>query len=342
MAFASASSATSKGGQVEFRPIERAPDAFQQSVTAGQIQAMCRRAFGAGVRVGSATELGLGAYNSTYRVELAGHRPVILRVAPEPDRQFRIEHALMRNEHATIPFLAGLAELLPGTLAADFTHQVIGRDYLVQTLLDGAPAPDGLSRYPRPAWASFFGQLGGIARAVHDVTGDRFGMVAGPGYDTWSQALIGYFEDAAADLQDAGLDAGDARRLAEAAARHRDVLDEISRPRLLHGDLWTVNLLIDADAPEPRITGVVDCDRGWWGDPLADWTIHRARQRHGAEHRAFFDSYGPLPDGPHDRLRAAFYLARHLLAILLERFRLGERELTDTYADVRAVLVELA
>ena len=292
-------------------------------------------------RAASAIELGLGAYNSTYRVTMQGHPPVILRVAPAPGRQFRIERTLMRNEHATVPYLAGLGALLPRTLAADFTHQLIGRDYLFQTLLAGVAAPDGLSRYPRPSWPAFFGQLGGIARTVHDVTGARFGMVAGPGYASWSQALIGYFTDAAADLRDAGLDADDAHQLAEAADRHRAVLEEISQPHLLHGDLWTVNVLIDPDAPEPRIAGVVDCDRGWWGDPLADWTIYRALRRHGAERQAFFQAYGPLPDSDHDQLRARFYLARHLLAIRLERFRLGDRELSATYDEVREVLAGL-
>ncbi len=327
---------------MEFRPIERAAGAFQESVSAGQLQAMCRRAFGAGARVDSATELGLGAYNNTYRVELDGQRPVILRIAPEPARQFRIEHALMRNEHATVPYLAGLGELLPRTLAVDFTHQLLGRDYEFQTLLDGVPAPDGLGGYPRPAWAGFYGQLGGIARTIHDVRGVRFGPVAGPAYDTWSQALTGYFTDAAADLRDAGLDAEDARRLADAAAQHHAVLDEITEPRLLHGDLWTVNVLLDPAATQPRITGVVDSDRGWWGDPLADWTIYRASQRHGAEQAAFFASYGQLPATAGDELRARFYLARHLVAIRLERFRLSEPALATTDDEVRQVLAALA
>lgn len=326
---------------MEFSPIERAPDAFQQSVTADQIMAMCRRAFGSDVRVTSATELGLGAYNNTYRVGLDGRRPVILRVAPEPARQFRIERALMRNEHATSAYLAGLGELLPRTLAIDFTHQLLGRDYLFQTLLDGVPAPDGLHRYPRPAWAGFYGQLGGIARTVHEVRGERFGPVAGPAYDTWSQALLGYFTDAADDLRDAGLDAEDVSRLAEAAARHGSVLDEVSEPRLLHGDLWTVNVLLDPAEPEPTITGVVDCDRAWWGDPPADWTIFRAVQRQGAERAAFFDRYGPLPSSGSDELRARFYLARHLVGIRLERHRLAEPGLADTYHEVGEVLATL-
>lgn len=52
---------------MDFSPIERAPEAFQQSVTAEQVEAMCRRAFGADVHPTAVTELGLGAYNSTYR-----------------------------------------------------------------------------------------------------------------------------------------------------------------------------------------------------------------------------------------------------------------------------------
>jgi aminoglycoside phosphotransferase (APT) family kinase protein len=332
---------------VEFRPIERAAGAFQVSVSAEQVRAMCRRAFGAGVAVTSATELGLGAYNSTYRVALRGHRPVILRVAPEPARQFRIERALMRNEHATAPYLAGLGELMPRTLAVDFTHQLLGRDYLFQSLLDGLPAPDGLAGYPRPVWAGFYGQLGGIARTVHEVRGRRFGPVAGPAYDTWSQALIGYFTDAAADLRDAGLDAEDVHLLADAVARRHALLDEVSEPRLLHGDLWTVNVLLDPAAATPTITGLVDSDRGWWGDPLADWTIHRALQRQGAERAAFFDSYGPLPSSGSDELRARFYLARHLVGVRLERHRLAkpglaESGLADTYDEVREVLATLA
>jgi len=72
----------------------------------------------------------------------------------------------MRNEHASVPYLAPIARLMPRTLAADFTHQIIGRDYLFQTLLDGVPAPDGLAAYPRPEWASFFRQLGAITRRI--------------------------------------------------------------------------------------------------------------------------------------------------------------------------------
>lgn len=101
---------------MEFQPITRASDAFQQSVTAEQLVTMCRHAFGKATSIVSAVELGNGMYNNTYQVDLGTEVPVILRVAPEPGRQSRLEHELMRNEHASIPFLAPISRLMPHTL----------------------------------------------------------------------------------------------------------------------------------------------------------------------------------------------------------------------------------
>jgi aminoglycoside phosphotransferase (APT) family kinase protein len=327
---------------MEYQPIERSPDAFQQLVTAEQIRAMCLRAFGVNARLVSAAELGDGTYNSTYRVDIGAERPIILRVAPEPARQSRAEHEWMRNEHASAPYFAPIAALLPRTLAIDFTHDLIGRDYLFQTLLEGVPAPEGLSAYPRSQWASFYREMGTIARSIHTVRGEHFGPVAGPWFATWSEALIAGFEDIAADLDDVGVDATDVREVATLVVRNRSVLDEITEPRLLHGDLWTVNLMIAPGAPEPTITGVFDCDRTMWGDPQADWPIFRASQRPGTERDAFWETYGPLASTPAAKQRALFYQARHISALRLEAHRSGLAEsVTSSYVELSDVLAQL-
>ena len=185
-------SVTWQDAPVDFHPKDRAPDAFQQQLTAQQVEVLCRRAFGAETRVRSATELGLGGYNTTYRVELATG-PVILRVAPEPARQTRIEREFMRNEYFAAPYFAPIAPLLPRTLAADFTHQAIGRDYVVQAVLDGRPGPEVLPTHERAEHGPYFRQLGTITRAIHDVRGPGFGVVAGPHFARWSEALVAYF-----------------------------------------------------------------------------------------------------------------------------------------------------
>jgi aminoglycoside phosphotransferase (APT) family kinase protein len=326
---------------MEFRPIVRAPGAFQESVTAAQVRAMCRAALGPHVHVSAAVELGLGLYNNTFRIGLGAARPVILRVAPDPARQYRVERDLMHNEVAAVTHLAPISSLIPELLSVDFTHEVIGRDYLFQTMLDGVPAPGNLDRYPRAEWASFFRQLGTITRQIHAITGDRFGPVAGTQFSRWSDAVLTTFVDIAADLDDVGLDASDVRRVVELTEDRRGVLDQITQPRLMHGDLWTVNVLIDPEAAEPTITGVVDCDRVSWGDPQSDWTIEMAGRRPGTERDAFWETYPPFTPTPAGEVRASIYRARMLGAVRLERHRLG-RDNASTYADMREVLAQLA
>ncbi|SHM24803.1 hypothetical protein SAMN05216268_109244 [Streptomyces yunnanensis] len=61
--------------------------------------------------------------------------------------------------------------------------------------------------------------------------------------------------------------------------------------------MWTVNALLDPVAPEPVITGVLDFDRTWFGDPAADWTIHMATAKED-ERTAFWEPYGALDRSP--------------------------------------------
>ncbi|WP_207938635.1 hypothetical protein [Actinomadura darangshiensis] len=48
-------------------------------------------------------------------------------------------------------------------------------------------------------------------------------------------------EEIASDVEGVGLDSADLRKVAAVAADRRTVLDEVTRPRLLTGDLWTVH-----------------------------------------------------------------------------------------------------
>lgn len=146
----------------------------------------------------------------------------------------------------------------------------------------------------------------------------------------------------AADLESVGLDAADVLEAAAAGSRRRTVLDEITVPHLLAGDLWTVNVMLGEKAPEPTITGVFDMDRTWWGDSAADWTIRMALAKPGTERDAFWESYGPLDRTSAGVWRSRIYEARHIGAIRLERHRLGNADgVKDTYGAMAAVVADL-
>ncbi len=91
---------------------------------------MCQRVLEGDAQVHSATELEWGSHNSTFRVELATGRRVILRVAPRPGSQLHSERHWLRSEYPAAAWLVCLGNLVPTVLGADFTHQVIGRDFM--------------------------------------------------------------------------------------------------------------------------------------------------------------------------------------------------------------------
>ncbi len=326
---------------MRYQPIERDPGAFQQFVPAAVMSQLCARAFGAGIAVEAVVELPWGTYNNAYRVELAGRPPVVLRIAPQPDRQFRVDKALMRNEYAAVPYFAPIADLMPQIHFADFTHQIVGRDYMVESLLPGVPAPEGMGRYPRPQWSGLFRNIGAATRRIHAVSGPAFGPIAGPHHSRWSDALITYFRTAAEDVCDTGCDPTDARALADAAGRFGDVLDEITEPRLLHGDGWTANFLVDPETVDLPLTGICDWDRAEWGDPFADWAIQRALLRPGSERDTFWDGYGRARSDAAG-IRQEFYRARHALALRLAHIQSGNGEgVATTYQEVDEILTGL-
>jgi Ser/Thr protein kinase RdoA (MazF antagonist) len=305
---------------------------------------MLRRALGPDAEVVGAERLPWGSYNTTLRVDLVGGRdPVVVRLAPPPRDQLGFERLWLRSEYVATPHLARLGPLVPRVLGADFTHELVDRDYLVQSLLPGVPAPDRLPAYDPSVRPGFFRQLGALTRLVHASTGQRFGPVHQPCATRWSEALAVGVAAAVADLGSLGAPTSELATLGEAIERHADRLDVVGTPRLLHGDLWSVNVLLDPDAAVPTVVGVVDADRAWWGDPLADWAVYRAEHRDvDAERTAFFDGYGDLEAGPHAEWRRHLYRGWHLVASAVECARLGRpADVERARRDLAEVLAEL-
>jgi hypothetical protein len=86
---------------MDYSILERGPEDLRQPLAPDEIRAACEHAFGPGIRVESARELGGGEFNSVYLIRLAGREPVALRAGPRPERDLAWHEAgLMRHEHA--------------------------------------------------------------------------------------------------------------------------------------------------------------------------------------------------------------------------------------------------
>jgi len=301
---------------VEFIPIDR-PSTTNPPVTADHILTMCQRAFGPIVQVISARELGGGTFNTTFLIILPDQQ-VILRIAPPPTAELAWhEQQLMRREQHIQPFFAAVAHLMPRTLMADFTHQVIPRDYIFQTFIEGERWDDIADSFTGEEAAQLWEQFGRITKSIHSTVGTTFG---GPypmtEFQTWSQTIMDRLErviDGMAKLQ---LDLTDIGSVMAIVRNQTAKLDAIQQPRLLHGDLWLFNILIQRSSDGPAIVGILDADRAWWGDPLADWTMFVLAKSASPEtqrvHECFWRGYGQVDEISGIAFRKAVYEAMHI------------------------------
>ncbi|MCC7165227.1 MAG: aminoglycoside phosphotransferase family protein [Anaerolineae bacterium] len=318
---------------MKFTPLN--PQAIETpfTLTANKLMTMCRRAFGESVRIVDAREVVGGTFNETWLVTLP-ERQVILRIAPPAAlAQNWDDKWLMRRENQVKPYFAAVALYMPQTLLADFTHQILHRDYLFQTFMPGERWDSVADQFTRKQSLGLWKQFGALTRQVHDTSGTLFG---GPfparSFVTWSLAILYRLESVAQSMTNAEIDTAAFQTVIDLARAHTELLDEYRSPRLLHGDLWLFNILVDSRALKPTITAILDADRCWWGDPMADWTMFVLSKTVAPEMQSFVDAfwgaYGKLEHDRAARFRNRVYQAMHTGAALVW---------ADRQKDVKAV-----
>jgi aminoglycoside phosphotransferase (APT) family kinase protein len=318
------------------------------TLTTGQIKTMCQRGFGSKIQIASIEELGGGTFNTSYLITLVDQSKLILRVAPPPTDELAWQDAfLMRSEHAMQPFFAPIAAFMPKTLLVDFTHQLINRDYMFQSFIEGERWDDVWDELSPEENDSLWKQFGEIMREIHHVQGERFGLPR-PGFqfESWSETVIDRMERTLQAATDLRLDTADMARIVDRIRLRPGPLDEVRVPRLLHGDLWLFNLLIRRGAGEAAIVGVLDADRAWWGDPVADWTMFILAHTEKEEgHARFWQAYGKPEEDPGARLRKTVYDGMHAATALVWSVRHSDegtvKRAYKTLRDVAGLLASL-
>jgi aminoglycoside phosphotransferase (APT) family kinase protein len=225
----------------------------QRNLDFSTIEALLRPVFGGDI--GTAVELSGGGFAAVWRAGLADGRDVVVKVGPPAGaRLLRYEHGLIAAEAAYFRTVRAGA---PGVPVPEVLH--VGDDWIVTTLLPGSSLT-GLPDSP-----GVREQLGTAIAGLHRVTGPHFGYAgerpAGADWPTAYAAIIAALLADAADWEvplPPGIDA--------LATRHHATLAAVTRPALLHFDLWDGNVL----AADGRLTGLVDGERFLWGDPLLD------------------------------------------------------------------------
>jgi fructosamine-3-kinase len=213
-------------------------------------------------------------------------------------------HALVRA-HTSIPVAA--------IVAHDFSRTRLDRDYLLLTALPGVP----LSEAPPLPPAQLDGvlrQVGRYLRELHALTAPTCLGVEAYGYlgahrpmepqPTWAAAFGVMWNRLLDDVVASGCyTASEAQALRDLLVHHRAHFDRPVASCLLHMDVWSQNILVDAGG---TVTGLVDFDRALWGDVEIEFAV---LDYCAISAPAFWAGYGrPRDTSPSALIRRQFYL----------------------------------
>ncbi len=258
-------------------------------------------------------ELTEGTFNTAYRIRTSGGG-LVLKVAPSPDApRLTYERDLMRTETAFYRAAQGHA-VVPEVVHADFTRTAVASDFLLMTEIPGDNLAARGGSLTAPALAALRTELGQVVAGLHEVTGGGFGYPQLGLAPTWREGFLSMVDAVLADAARFGVALPvPAERVAELMRKHADLLDEVERPVLVHFDLWDGNVMVD----DGRVTGLVDGERAFWGDPLAE-LVSPALFGDIETDLGFLAGYGAAPFTSGARLRLAMYRGYLYLIMLVE------------------------
>ncbi|GII63824.1 phosphotransferase [Sphaerisporangium krabiense] len=315
----------------------------KRRLTPAQLDALAARALGA--EVGSAEELLDGFANAVWRLTLKDGRQVVLKAGPPPGLEaLRYERDLLRTEALVYHLATPTGLPLPRLLQSGFDDPELGGDYLIMSALDGVPWNQA-SSLGEADQRSLRHQLGGHIATLHGIPGDGvygypYAALTGTNWRDAFLAMTG------ALLDDAVRYATPLPRtlveIAGAVYSNAAALEEVTAPALVHFDLWPGNVFLTppSEGP-PRIQALIDYERAFWGDPLADFvapTIFGELDDDDPVLAGYREAGGKVELTPGARTREAMYRVYLYLVLLVEN---GPRQYPEeSYGRIRGLATE--
>jgi len=298
----------------------------KRDLSAETLQSLIREGLGPERTVAASRELTDGMFNAAYRLVLDDGDDVVLKVSPPADTPLlTYERDIMRTEALFFERCEPLGVPVPRLLHSGFARRAVDGDYLITGALDGSPWDKVKKRLSARDNAIARRDLGRWVAVLHTVTGDHFGYpqpAAGLRAGTWREAFLAMISAVLADADRFSvalpMSTSDIRSLVLSRAA---VLEDVERPVLVHFDLWDGNIFLHLDGREPRVEGLIDPERAFWGDPHAEM-VSLALFGDISADSAFLAGYaeggGMLEFTPEVRLKMALYRTYLYLIMAIE------------------------
>ena len=305
---------------MEIHQIKRGDSDFQQSVDDNELKSQLSGEL-SDEKVLQVVELKAGLFNNTYRVETS-QNAYILKVAPREDAcVFYNERYLMQRERSMSQKLQSISPLIPNYLSF---FKIGDRDAFLQPLIKGRLWSEVISSLSEIENTKLWRQLGEFANKLHQCAGDQFGYPSpGKSFTCWSQFIADNVKGMVEDCERHNVLCVEIETYLRHLPHFYQALDEVKTPKLLHGDIWPRNVIVDGEGLDISIKAVIDGERAFWGDPVSDWVLIL----YGVPD-AFWQGYGKNLAEISDPACIAIYKGMYFILNILEsvRFQISNEE----------------
>lgn len=272
-------------------------------------------------RLAGVRPLSGGTYNTVEELLLTDGTRYVLKVPPAatvPGLRYERELLVSEAEFYRAAARAGVGA--PRVVAVGDVDAV---PHLLMTACPGEPWDGSV---PAAERAPLRREVGRQVARLHTVSGPAFGYPSGalgPLAADWRTAFTTMIEAILDDALDHGARLPrSVDQVADSLRAGFPALDEVTVPALVHFDLWDGNILLDRPAGgDLRIGGLIDGERMFWGDPLADF-VSLALLGDIKKDEAFLAGYreagGRAEFDVPARVRLALYRAYLYLIMLVE------------------------
>ena len=312
---------------------QRVKSKTKNLLCADQIRSLVKIHFGESCEVDNITELKGGMFNAIYRMDRIheGDR-IVLKVGVIPGTPLlTYERDVMPTEVECFRLVAEQTTVpVPKILAFDFSKQHIPSNYFFMTALEGVPLSRVSGKMPSEQLNRIKAELADYLAQMHQIEGPYYGYFTNDPkqqYPTWREGFTHMFDQILRDCQTHQVRLP-YERIRRAFERTAGYLEEVSAPALVEYDCHEGNIFVKRTDATYHIEGILDLERAFWGDPLADFPAAFVFTDDIRKESAFLDAYLKASDRIRDYeksqiKRYQLYRLYLMLIMTAEIFRYG-------------------
>ena len=219
--------------------------------------------------------LGNGEFNAVYKVFCDNGASYALKIAPSDDSEvLSYERNMMGSEVFWYEQMHEKTDILrPRVYVYDPSKTIVKSSCFIMEMMEGEPL--WAVEFSADEYEEVQKQKIGMLAGIHRITNDGFGYIQTGLAPTWYEALKKMAQNLVTDCKNLGHETPDGEKFLSLIDKHEKLLRAVPC-RMVNFDFWDSNILYDT---ESKKICWIDPERGFWGDPVADFITFAPGQK---------------------------------------------------------------